>query len=130
MPDIKIKIENLDAFLDGVRQSPQIMSRHLNQAIQKSALYFLGKSKDHIRRGTDMWKPPIDTGYMWNNIYTEVFALTANIYATAQYAIYVHEGTRYMKGRPFFEITARHEQQPISDIFNEELNDAMKEIVR
>lgn len=126
--NIQIKIKNLPEFIAALSSSPRVIGRHLNTAIQQSALYFLGKTKQNIKNSTDMWKSPIKTGYMWNHIFPTVSPLRAEITATADYAIYVHEGTRHMQKRPFFDITANHEERAIGRIFETELANALEEV--
>ena len=43
------------------------------------------------------------TGYLRNSIMSESRGLMGKVEAFADYAIYVHEGTRFMRGRPFFD---------------------------
>lgn len=128
--EVKIHIANLDKFYDAVRRGPRTIAQHLDRAVQEAGQVFAGATKENIRTGLDMWKPPIDTGYMWNHIFTNIFPLKAEITATADYAIYVHEGTTSMQARPFFAITAHHEEGNISKIFERELDKAMQEIAR
>lgn len=47
---------------------------------------------------------PIDTGRLRSSIMTSIGNLQARVAAHVHYAIFVHEGTRYMKARPFMEI--------------------------
>jgi HK97 gp10 family phage protein len=130
MPQITMTIKNMAAFQAALGQSPQIVSKHLQKAISLSSVHFLSAVKQNIRTGTDMWKPPIDTGYMWNTIFSNVFPLKTEIYATADYAVYVHEGTSKMRARPFFTITAEREEKAIDKIFTDELNAALQEVSR
>jgi len=44
---------------------------------------------------------PVDTGRMRASITTDIGNLRARIAPNVVYAGFVHEGTRYMKGRPF-----------------------------
>ena len=46
-------------------------------------------------------KSPVDTGRMRASIATNVGNLQASIGPHVDYALFVHEGTRYMSGRPF-----------------------------
>lgn len=47
---------------------------------------------------------PIDTGRLRASIVTDIGNMQAKIGPHVDYAIYVHEGTRYMKARPFLSI--------------------------
>jgi len=46
-------------------------------------------------------KSPVDTGLMRGSIATNIGNLEARIGPHTFYSIFVHEGTRFMKGRPF-----------------------------
>lgn len=128
MADIKIRIENLAEFQQALGKSPQIVGKRLHRGIDRAGNVFLAGTKENIRSGRDMWKAPIDTGYMWNHIFLSVQPLKATIYPTADYATFVHDGTSKMQARPFFEITERTEQNEIERIFQEELANALEEI--
>ncbi len=128
MVDVNITIQNLDTFRKALEKSPQIVGKHLDRALNLAATTFLGKTKDNIRQGVDMWKPPIDTGYMWNHIFFNIFPLKAEIYPTAEYATYVHDGTNRMRARPFFDITMNREGDNLNKIFEDELESALREI--
>lgn len=47
---------------------------------------------------------PVDTGRLRASIFTSIGNLEARIKPNVNYAIYVHEGTRYMRARPFMMI--------------------------
>ena len=66
--------------------------------------------KDLFRRGKRVEAQakrdcPVDTGRLRASITTEVFAtgtdLGVRVGSNVNYASYVHDGTRYMRGRPF-----------------------------
>ena len=46
-------------------------------------------------------KSPIDTGRMRASITTDIGTLRARIAPHTNYALFVHEGTRFMRARPF-----------------------------
>lgn len=47
---------------------------------------------------------PVDTGRLRASIMTDIGNLTATISPHTNYAFFVHEGTRFMKARPFMKI--------------------------
>lgn len=50
---------------------------------------------------------PVDTGRLKSSIHTAPFMpLGAKISTNTEYAVFVHEGTRYMRGRPFMKTGA------------------------
>ena len=77
MSTISIKIQGLAGFEAAMKKSPQIVGRRLQESLKKAAFYFHGETLKNIRTGRDMWKSPIDTGFMWTNIYTSIFPLRA-----------------------------------------------------
>lgn len=125
MSKVTVKIPNLAAFEAKLKSSPAIFGKHLQTAITAATFLFTREVKDNIRKGTDMWKPPIATGVMVNTIYPIVSTLRGEIIPQADYSVYVHEGTRFMRARPYLEITEKTAQQEINKIFEDELNSAM-----
>lgn len=128
MPELKITIKNLDEFEKAMANSPKIVGKHLSRAVQIAGNEFLAGTIQNIKSSRNMWKSPIDTGFMWNTIFIRTTALEAVIYPVADYAIFVHEGTNRMRARPFFEITKDTESGNIERIFENELEKAMREV--
>ena len=58
---------------------------------------------------------PVDTGRLRASIHTQpIFAgLGAKISTNTEYAIFVHEGTKFMRGRPFMERGAQFAKEQI-----------------
>lgn len=113
------------------RDAPEIMAKNIQDALLKVGGYTVGEVKLIITAGTDMWKPPIKTGAMRRGIQiTQKLPLKVVIQPSSitPYASYVHEGTRKMRARPFFEITAKHSQKDIEKFFNIALENAVKQI--
>lgn len=131
--EFQLRIENFDKFLAKLSQSPKIMAKHLQRAVDEAGNHFLSATKQNIRTSREMWKAPIDTGLMWNSIFLNVFPLRAEIFLTVDYtvdyAVYVHQGTTRMRARPFLEITERTEHAELERIFARNLNEAMEEII-
>jgi HK97 gp10 family phage protein len=133
MAIIKITIENKNRILNAFRQAPELMAKKLQETLFKAGGMISGEVKKHITLGTNMWKPPIRTGAMRRGIavvsssQNRVVIKPSNI---TYYAFYVHEGTKFMRGRPFFEITAKQSQKTIESFINKELDSAVREIAR
>jgi len=55
---------------------------------------------------------PVDTGRLRSSIFTSpaTFQLSAIVSTKTEYAVYVHEGTKYMRGRPFMTMGAAFAQ--------------------
>lgn len=63
-----------------------------NRIIHKGAMDILAHSQREV---------PVDTGNLKNSGHVDTGNLTATIAYGAEYAVYVHEGTRRMAARPF-----------------------------
>lgn len=73
---------------------------------------------------------PVDTGRLRSSITTSIGNLEARIAPHTNYAIFVHEGTRYMRGRPFMAIglnqaVVQYFTNDVMDKIQSELNRAL-----
>lgn len=89
---ISIRITNLPQIRAAFSIAPKDMVKELNRAIQKSVI---GIGTDS-RRGT-----PVDTGRLRASTYERFSNLKGEVGTNTDYDIFVHEGTRYMRGRPY-----------------------------
>ena len=133
MSRINIEIKNSDKILRAFKRSPEIMAKGLQKGILQLGAFTAGEVKRHITTGTDMWKSPIDTGIMRRLIHIvqsgELRAIIKSSDITP-YALYVHEGTRFMRARPFFEITVRRSEKQIEDFFQKRLDNIVNDITK
>ena len=128
MVKIEIQLKNEKAILNKFNMMPQKVAQNLQIAIGQVGAYASGKAKLVITSGIGMWKSPIDTGQMRQGIQSFTGRMKATIKTSKRtpYAIYVHEGTRKMRARPFFEITVKEEKRDIEKFFNKALERAIK----
>lgn len=130
---ITLKLKNEAKILQAFRNSPKDFADELQKAMQGVSVYTLGQVKSIITSGISMWKPPIDTGAMRRGIQVkEVKPLRAIIIpsATTPYAKFVHDGTRRMKARPFFDITVKEKQKDVQKFFQKALDNVVNKIAR
>jgi HK97 gp10 family phage protein len=73
-------------------QLPQIINDLMADAITKAA----GDIVAHADPNT-----PVDTGHLKNDKEIEVDGLSGKVHWKSDYALYVHEGTRYRPSQPF-----------------------------
>jgi len=91
---IAIKITNLPQIKAAFARAPGLMADELNTAIKKSILSIQADS---------MRNTPVLTGRLRAS-HTSMFQnLKGSVYTNTNYAIYVHDGTKYMKARPFMQ---------------------------
>lgn len=121
MPTISVKIKNLPEIKAAFRKSPTLMARNLNDAIKKSIFAIQRES---------MLRTPVDTGRLRASHFTRFSSLYGEVGPTAFYAIYVHEGTRYMRGRPFLKNAVSSQEQRVQKLFVESVQKTLDEIAR
>ncbi len=85
MPEIKVEIKGLDKLKNAMKKFPEIAAKNLNEGI-KLSIY-------EVQR-TTIPKVPVSEGRLRNSIKIELNPLQGSLGFTANYATYVHEGTR------------------------------------
>jgi HK97 gp10 family phage protein len=122
---LNIEIKNLDKFRAALSQAPAIMKKFLNNSLRQGIAVVQRKYQSN-------WPPgaPVDTGQLKNRIEIIYEEMSASLIPLVEYAIYVHEGTRYMIGRPYLETSLEAAKSDVQMIFNRELEEALKEIAR
>lgn len=121
MPDISIRIKNLPQIRRAFSMSPRLMTRELNIAIAKSILTVKGDSQRET---------PVDTGRLRASTYTQLSNLRGEVGTRTNYDIFVHEGTRYMKGRPYLRMAIEKDERKINDYFTRAVQNVFDAIGR
>lgn len=112
----KAVIAQLDDAADQLKQE-------LVEAVQTKILY--GYKDPH---GPDGHTEIVDTGRLFDSIDANVKRVSQNTVDIevgtndVPYAIYVHNGTRKLKGRPFIRDTLREQQSHIRDVIKNALS--------
>lgn len=122
--EIKVQIKpNVDQLVKRFEGFEQILLQNLRDAIWGYALL--------VERGAKTFSP-VDTGRMRSSIgVTFKIAdkgLSATVAPHVDYAFYVHEGTRYMKGRPFMEWGLNAYRREGEQLINNKINDAINKL--
>lgn len=130
MPDIKIRITNLPQIRAAFARSPYLMARNLREALVKAANEIKARS---------MADTPVDTGRLQRSHYTRFNPYSAlGFYAEvgtgapgdakASYDVYVHQGTRYMRGRPYLFNAVADKQNYVDGLFTDAVNQTLRQI--
>lgn len=123
--EVKIHIKNLAEIRQAFSQAPTIMRRKFSDALKKAAITVQRES---------MIRTPVDTGRLrashMFNVSGLGLGMQATVQPTADYAIFVHEGTRFMRGRPFLKQGADAAKNDIQRFFTDALQDGLNEIGR
>lgn len=121
MAEIDIKIKNLPQIKAAFGRSPMLMTRELNKAIQLSVYSLERDSKINT---------PVDTGLLRASHITYFRPLQGEIEVVAEYAPFVHEGTKFMKGRPYLRKAVEKNNEKIQDYFTTAVDNVLKAIGR
>ncbi len=121
--DIKISIgaESLEKVRDAFRKFPDIIAPFLRNASQTAAFAIEREAKI---------LSPVDTGRLRASIATSLGIANKGIQSVVQtnvnYAVYVHEGTRFMKGRPFMQQGVDASKPVISFAYEDQIRKALE----
>lgn len=95
MPDVRINVSVDPTFDELAKRFGSVeVERVLQGVIEKAAFETERLSKTEA---------PVDTGRLRSSISTDIGNLRAQIAPHVDYAIFVHEGTKFMKPRPFMK---------------------------
>lgn len=121
MADINITIKNMPEIRRAFGMAPVLMTKELNTAIKESVFTVERESK--IRT-------PVDTGFLRASHRTAFGNLKGEVGPTAVYGIYVHEGTRFMMGRPFLRNAVENADTKIQKFFKDAVQRVLDRIAR
>ena len=115
---MKINItSNISTISTKLMAKPTLINSALKRVIRKSALL--------VERHAKM-RSPVDTGRLRSSIRTMINELTATVNPTVDYAIFVHDGTSRMKGRPFMKWGVEDAKDKIQTVFEREIKGALR----
>lgn len=121
MATVSIKIEGLDKLKGALLKSPRIVEDEVNRGIKRSVIALERTAKQ---------KSPIDTGRMRTSHTTEFRNLRGELYPTTDYAIHVHEGTKFQRAQPWLAETATAETSNIEREMNNAVQKALNRIFK
>lgn len=117
--DVQIHITNLGAIKRAFGQAPHIVGPHLNRAINK-AIISIGRRSRQLT--------PVDTGRLRAS-HREVFRpMYGEVGTHVNYDMFVHEGTRFMRARPYLRNAVEQVEPAIQSYFKDELQQALDKI--
>ncbi len=128
---IGIKIKNLEVLQWAMKNFPQKTGKNLQEAIAKSTM-LLSRTSSKIIAGKTVHAKAVDTGTLLRSITPRVKILKGTVSPDSgrnvplKYAKYVHEGTKRMEARPFFDQAVEDTQGKIDKFFEEALTNSLK----
>lgn len=119
MPEIAIRIKNLPQIKAAFAKSPLLMMRELNAAIQRS-IFTIGRDSRQFT--------PVDTGRLRASTYERFSNLRGEVGTNTEYDVFVHEGTRFMRGRPYLRNAVNKNDQSIQRYFTDAVQRVLNQI--
>lgn len=114
---IKVTIPNLAKVKNAFSKYPALTAKEVQTALLKSIT--------EIQRDSRM-VTPVDTGRLRTSIgqaggegIFEVKKMSAEVGTNIKYAVYVHEGTKYMPARPFLQQGVDRAMSKIKEYFKD-----------
>jgi len=119
---ITIEIKNLDKIMAAFRRAPALTIREMDEAIKKSVLLLEATAKQ-----TTLFKNV--TGHLRATQESRFpMSLEGRLKATRDYAVFVHEGTRFMSPRPWLKEAARTKEASIQNFFSQALKNIINSL--
>lgn len=121
MPTIDVKITNIDQIRSAFRKAPALMVKELDIAIKKTIMQIAGQS---------MKNTPVLTGRLRASTYENFSPLKGTVGTNTDYDMFVHEGTRYMKARPYLRNAVEEESSETQGFFKDAVENVLNQIAR
>lgn len=118
---IDIQITNLPEIRAAFNKAPALMTAELNIAIKKTVFTIQGKS---------MINTPVLTGRLRASTSSQFDNLKGQVGTHTNYDVFVHEGTRFMRGRPYLRDAVNDSKQDINDNFTKAVDNVLNKIGR
>lgn len=122
MPEpISIHIENAAKIQFVYAKAPALMTKALSLAVRKAVFLVARKS---------MINTPVKTGRLRGSTYSRFMPLSGVIGTKTNYDRFVHDGTRFMKGRPYLKMAVDDANPKINEFFTDATQSVLNEIGR
>lgn len=119
MAQIEIKITNLAQIRSAFNKAPTLMKSELNTAIKKTIFTIQRKS---------MINTPVLTGRLRASTRSLFADLRGEVGTNTNYDIFVHEGTRFMKARPYLRTAVEDTKEDIDRNFKDAVQNVLDKI--
>jgi HK97 gp10 family phage protein len=117
MIEVSIDDRTIDQVREWIKKRPEQTIKELNTAVKQTVYSVEAETKRNS---------PVDTGRLRASVNREERYLEGEVYAGVYYAIHVHEGTRFMRGRPFMLNAVRSLKTAINKYFSEAMGRVIK----
>ena len=121
MSKVVVKLKGVGSLLKQLANSPNIIQKEGTDAIFKTL---------SIVEGNAIPLTPRKTGRLMGSYQTSIRPLAGILKVDTEYAGYVHEGTRFMKGQPFLSKGFNKSKQRIEGIWKALGDKIVKDLAR
>lgn len=116
---VKITITNAAQIRAAYAKAPAQMTKSLSIAIKTAVFLIQGKS---------MQNTPVLTGRLRASTYSRFQPLQGEVGTNTSYDMFVHEGTKFVKGRPYLRDAVDSSNTEVNELFKRATQDVLDEI--
>lgn len=113
--DIKVELNATKVF-SFLGAMPKKLEDALSRGLSKAVLIIESQSKQLA---------PVDTGRLRASIHTISRRLSAEVGTNTNYAVFVHEGTKFMRAQPFMREGLQKAESQIGEVIEGEISRAL-----
>jgi HK97 gp10 family phage protein len=132
MSTVNVQITNLPEIRAAFRMAPLLMKAELNKAIRKTALNIKAKEVgNYSSMGIGIVTRGLISAIQRGTYFGELSAeVGPNVTGSpgVSYSVYVHDGTRYLKSRPFLKEAVDDAKPDSIKFFEEAVQDVLNRI--
>jgi HK97 gp10 family phage protein len=121
MANVNVTIKNLPQIRAAFMLSPKLMAKELEVAIAKSIF---------VIQADSMRNTPVDTGRLRASHQARFTPLRGELEPMTNYALFVHDGTRFMPARPFLADAVDSNSRKVNDYFADAVDNVFSKISR
>lgn len=143
MINVRVSVKNQNQLKKWQRLAPIAFRDGLRRAVNRTALAIGREAAKQVTSGPNQ---ALDTGRLRASIiggsykggsFTRAASgfqpakptnLTAEVGPNVDYAVYIHEGTRFMRARPFLVAAVEKEQPNVDEFFTAEIRSALLKV--
>lgn len=118
---INVQIQGLDELKQALNLAPQVVENEVNKGIKRAII--------QVERSAKI-KVPVDTGRLRASHQIEFTNFRGELFPTTDYAPFVHEGTRFMRARPWLMDAWLTERGTIETILNQAVESALRKVFK
>lgn len=118
---VSIRFKNLARIRRAFNEAPDDMRRELQKAIARSTFIIGRQSRINA---------PVKTGRLRASHTERIFPGKGIVQPMVNYAMFVHEGTRYMRKRPFLARAVESEVDEVEREFKDAVDNVLERIGR